>query len=115
MICAFKTAKSASTYLIILWMAINAVFMVLELTVFGDASDLNNSIELVLWVASIAGLVSMLKWGLALSIFTFCYTLSTSVSNVIYYSVWLVNVPRVIINAVVIVYLFSSLFAGKFK
>ncbi len=96
-------------------MTINAVFMVLELTIFGDTADLNHSIELVLWLSSIAGLFSMRKWGEALSIFTLCYTLGTSMSIMIYYSIWLVNAPRVIINASITAYLFRRLFAGKFK
>ena len=110
-----KPKTPLAAYLIIAWMVINAVFMVLELTVFGDAADLNNSIELVLWVGSITGLVSMRKWGVALATFTLCYTLSTSMGNIIYYGIWAVNAPRVIINAVAILYLFRSMFAGKFK
>jgi hypothetical protein len=42
-------------------MAINLFLMVLEVTVLNDAADLNNSIELVLWTASIAGLALMNK------------------------------------------------------
>jgi hypothetical protein len=45
--------------------------MILELTVFGDAADLNNSIELVS-VDWLICLVSMRKWGAALATFTFC-------------------------------------------
>lgn len=43
-------------------MVINAVFMALEVTVFNDVADLNNSILLILWVLSTAGLLLMKKW-----------------------------------------------------
>jgi len=96
-------------------MAVNVVLMILELTVFGDAADLNNSLDLILWVASIADLASMRKCGAALPIFTLTYTLSTSMNNIIYYSLWAINGPRVVINAIAILYLFKSIFADKFK
>jgi hypothetical protein len=107
--------RPIAIYLILAWMSVNGVFMVLELTVFGDATDLNNSLELILWVVSIAGLASTRKWGVALPAFTLTYTLSTSMNNIIYYSLWTINGPRVVINAIAIVYLFKSIFAGKFK
>jgi hypothetical protein len=105
--------RQTALYLILVWMAINAVFMILELTIFGDSADLNNSIELVLWASSIAGLALAQKWGVALSTFTLIYTLSTSMGNIIYYSLWVVNAPRVVINAVLILYLFRKIFEGK--
>jgi hypothetical protein len=107
--------KPLALYLILVWMAINAVFMILELTIFGDSADLNNSIELVLWASSIAGLALAQKWGAAFSTFTLIYTLSTSMGNILYYSLWVVNAPRVIINAVLILYLFQKIFEGKFN
>ncbi len=67
-------------YPILAWMAINFLFMVLELTVLSDAADLNKSVELVLRAGSIAGLASMRKWGVALAIFIFCCAMSTSIS-----------------------------------
>jgi len=36
----------------------------------GDTADLNNWIEIALWVSSIAGVFSMKKWGAAFAIFT---------------------------------------------
>ena len=105
----------AAIYLVIVWAAINALFMVLELTVFGDSADLNNSIELILWIATVAGLVTMRKWGAAIATFTFSYTLSTSMGNVIYYSLWEINGPRVLLNAVIIIYLYRAISANKFK
>ena len=79
-----------------------------------DYVDLNNWIELVLWSSSILGLLSMKKWGAALTTFTLIYTLSISVSIVIYYQIW-INVIRIIINAILTAYMFRSIFANKFK
>ena len=36
----------------------------------GDTADLNNWIEIALWITSIAGVLSMSKWGIAFAIFT---------------------------------------------
>jgi len=94
-------------------MAINAVFMILELTILGDSADLKNSIELILWASSIAGLALAQKWGVPLSTFTLIYTLSASMGNIMYYSLWVVNAPRAIINAMLILYLFRKIFEGK--
>ena len=80
----------------------------------GDTADLNNWIEIALWATSIAGLLSMRKWGVAFAIFVLVYTLSTSVGILIYYGVW-INAVRVAVNVPVIVYLFKTLFEGKFK
>jgi hypothetical protein len=110
-----KLKTSVATYLIVAWMVINAIFMILEVTVLGDAVDLNNSIELILWFSSLVGLLSMRKWGIALTVFTLCYTLSTSMGIIIYFSGWVVNAPRVILNAIATWYIFKSIFAGKFK
>ena len=54
----------------------------------------------------------MRKWGTAFAAFTLIYTLSTSVSIIIYYQVWL-NALRVVINVAVIVYLFKNLLKNK--
>lgn len=80
----------------------------------GDFEDLNNWIELALWSISIAGLLSMRRWGAAFATFTLIYTLSTSVGILIYFQVWL-NAVRVIINAPAIIYMFKSMFASKYK
>ena len=71
---------------------------------------MNNSIELVLWILSIIGLISTRKWGAAVTIFTLCYTLSSSAGNVIYYMLCALNAPRVIINAAAIIYMFKLIF-----
>jgi len=93
-------------------MAVNVLLMLMLLP--EDYLDLNNWIELGLWTSSIVGLLSMKKWGASLTTFTLVYTLSLSVSIVIYYQIWL-NVIRIIINALLTVYMFRSLFADKFK
>jgi hypothetical protein len=85
----------------------------------GDYADLNNWIEIGLWLASIAGLLSIRKWGAAFAIFTLSYSTSTSVGILIYapeffYQLW-PNALRIVINVVVLVYLFRSIFANRFK
>ncbi len=107
-----KSNRTLPIYLIAVWMAINVLLMLLILA-GGDYMDLNNWIELGLWSLSIAGLLSMKKWGIAFATFTLCYTLSTSVGIIIYYQVWL-NALRVIINIPVIIYMFRTIFAVKF-
>ena len=101
-----------STYLIAVWMALNIVLLLMLLP--ADYVDLNNWIELGLWLASIPALLSMKKWGAALAVSTLIYTLSTSVSIIIYYQVW-PNAIRVAINAVVIIFMFRNIFENKFK
>jgi hypothetical protein len=80
----------------------------------GDTADLNNYVEIVLWVGSIAGVLASRKWGVAFAIFTLSYTMSTSVGNVMYYGIW-INVIRVIINIPTILYLFRILLESKNK
>jgi hypothetical protein len=97
-------------------MAINAVFMALEVTIFQDAVDLNNWILLALWVLSIAGLMLERKWGAALVTFTFIYAFSFNAFNCIYFPpVRVLNGASALINAVAIVYMFQSIFANKYK
>jgi hypothetical protein len=60
---AIDRKRPSASFAIVAWMLVNAVFMVLELTVFNDTADLNNSILLVLWVISIIGLISLRKIG----------------------------------------------------
>ena len=107
-----ESDRSSTLYLIVFWMIINIILMLMMLP--EDFMDLNNWIELVLWTCSIAGLLSMRKWGAALVTFTLCYTLSTSMGILIYYQIWL-NAVRLIINVPVIIYMFRCIFAGKFK
>ena len=97
---------------ILIWMAVNVLLFLLLLP--SDYMDLNNWIEISLWITSIGGLFSVKKWGAALATFTLCYTLSTSVGILIYYQIWL-NAVRVIVNLVIIIYMFRSIFDGKFK
>lgn len=44
----------------------------------GDTADLTTWIEIALWITSIAGVLSMKKWGFAFANLTLSYTLSTS-------------------------------------
>ena len=108
-----KPEKKAVSYAIAVWMALNILLMILMIA-NGDVEDLNNWIEIAFWTISIAGVLSMKKWGAAFATFTLCYTLSTSIGIIIYYGIWL-NALRVAINVPVIVYMFRSIFAGKFK
>ena len=97
-------------------MVINAVFMVLELTVFNDAADLNNSILLILWACSTVGLYLLRKWGAALATFTVIYAFSFNAFNVIYFPpARLLNGVSAIINAVAVVYIFKNIFANRFR
>jgi len=77
-----KPNKSPAIYAILAWMIINAIFFLLELTVFNDAADLNNSILLILWALSVVGLSLMRKWGAALATFTLTYAFSFNAFNV---------------------------------
>ena len=106
-----KSKREPLTYLIAIWMIINIALMLTLLP--ADYMDLNNWIELALWIPSIVGILSMKKWGIALALFTLIYTMSTSVSILVYYQVWL-NALRVIINIVLIIYLFRRILSNKF-
>jgi len=106
-----KSSRSPAIYLIVVWMAINILIMLMMLP--EDYMDPNNWIELMLWASSIAGSLLMKKWGVALATFTLCYTLSTSVGILIYYQIW-INAVR-FINIPLILYMFKSIFEGKFK
>jgi hypothetical protein len=114
-----RTEKLA-VYLTIVWMIINIALFTLML-LNGDVEDFNNWIEIALWVISIAGLLSAKKWGLAFTVFTLAYTLSTSVGIVIYVqglsfdAVLWVNAVRVLINAILIVYFFKQLLDYRSK
>jgi hypothetical protein len=118
---ASNRKRPVGIYLIIVWMAINLVLLALMIP--GDHSDLNNYIEPILWAASMAGLLTMKKAGAAFATSVLCITLSTSMFNVLiaYYTgntgepVAYVNALRIVINAVTVVYMFKSIFAGKFK
>jgi hypothetical protein len=67
----FPYANSNQTIIaiiVLVWMAINAVFFALEAPLFNDAADLNNSILLILWIASMASLLITRKTGYAISL-----------------------------------------------
>jgi hypothetical protein len=89
----------------------------------GDPQDLNNYIEVILWIPSIVGLLMMTKWGAALSVSVLSITLGTSMGNVLlaYYLAVLhepfapINALRIVINAAAIVYLFKKIFSNKFR
>ena len=89
----------------------------------GDYQDLNNYIEVILWIPSIVGLSLMKKWGAALTVAVLAITLGTSMGIVLFahYLSLLhdphvpINVLRIVVNAVAIVYLFRSIFSGKFR
>ena len=106
----FKSKRAPATYAIVAWMIINAVFMLLELTVFNDAADLNNSILLVLWLVSIAGLLLMKKYGGAIAVFAVIYAFSFNAFNLIYFGlpIALLNGTSAIINAAAAIYLLIS-------
>ena len=111
-----KSNRLLGIYAILVWIIFNAIFMILELTVFNDAADHNNSILLVLWIVSIIGLLSMKKLGAALATFSLIYAFSFNAFNVIYYpQVFLLNGTSAIINLVAIGYMFRTIFSNKYK
>ncbi|MFB3888186.1 MAG: hypothetical protein ACE14S_01745 [Candidatus Bathyarchaeia archaeon] len=109
------------TAIIIAWMALNVALLMLLIP--GDLEDLNNYIEFVLWIASIAGLATMRKAGAAFATAVLCVTLGTSLGNVLlaYYSgvmghpVAYVNGLRIAVNAAAAAYMFKRMFEGKYE
>jgi hypothetical protein len=83
--------------------------MALEVTIFNDAADPNNSILLVLSIASIGGLVFAGKYGLALTTFTVIYAFSFNAFNLLYFGVSQLNLVSALVNALATVFLFSTL------
>jgi len=108
-------------YLLILWMIINVLLFIAMIP--GDPQDLNNYIEVVLWIPSIVGLWMMKKWGAALTVAVLGITLGTSMGNVLlaYYLSMLhepfapTNALRIVVNAAAIIYLFKNIFSNKFR
>ncbi len=94
---------------ILIWLAINAIFMVLELTVFNDAADPNNTIILVLSVASIASLLLSTKYGIAITTFSVIYAFSFNAFNLLYFGTSVLNIISATINGVITVFLMVSL------
>ncbi len=111
-----KSNRSPAIFAVLAWIIINLIFMILELTIFNDAADLNNSILLILWILSIIGLFSMRKIGAAITLFALTYAFSFNAFNVIYFTeARTLNSISAIINAIAIIYMFRSIFANKFK
>ena len=110
-----ENKRPVGIYAVLAWMIFNAVFYALELTIFNDAADLNNSIMLVLRVFSVIGLISVRKIGAALATSTLIYALAFNTFNVIYYSIYLLNGTSAIINLIAAIYMFRIIFANKFR
>jgi hypothetical protein len=90
------------------------IVLITILLVNGDTADFNNWLKISLSSISIAGLLSMKKWGAEIVIFTLCYTFTSSLGNVMYFHIW-INALRVVINALLIVLVSKWIFEGKFK
>ena len=115
-----EVRRAVGVYVVLAWMVVNVILFALMIP--GDNADLNNYVEVALWVSSIAGLWLNKRWGFALAISVLGITLGTSMGNVFlaYYTGTLqllfapVNALRIIVHAAAIVYLFRFLFRGKF-
>jgi hypothetical protein len=109
--------KPLSVYALLPWMVLNVALLLLLIP--GDYQEPNTYIELMLRIPSIAGLLSMKKWGAPLTIATSCVTLGTSMGIAIYYPSFeayaLVNSLRIVVNVVGVVRLSRLVFAGKFS
>jgi len=114
-------SRALGVYAVLAWMILNVILFAMMIP--SDAADLNNYIEVVLWVCSIAGLLLGKRWGGALAITVLGVTLGTSMGNVLmaYYTGTLgllfapVNALRIVANAVAIAYLFRCVFRGDFR
>jgi hypothetical protein len=107
--------QSTALKLILLWMAFNTVFYALEVTLFNDAADFNNSIQLILWITSMAALLRTKKFGFAVSIFTVVFAFAFNTFNIIYFSAelpvaaLLINSVSAVINLAVFMFLLKAL------
>jgi|SRR5665647_2780365 len=111
-----KPKKTLAIFAIVAWMVINTVFMALEVTVFNDSADLNNSILLALWIISTVGLLLMKKFGAAIATFSLIYAFSFNAFNVIYFpEARLLNGISAVANAVAVVYMFISIFKNRYR
>jgi hypothetical protein len=106
-----KQKRTPTIYAIVVWMVINVVFMALELTVFNDAADLNNSILLILWLVSIVSLTFTKKYGAAVAVFVLVYAFSFNAFNIIYFgsSIAIINGISAIINFAAAIYLLTGM------
>ncbi len=108
--------RSLAMFTVVAWMVVNVIFMILELTLFGDSADLNNSILLIFWSASIIGLLSLKKIGAAFATFSVVYAFSFNAFNVIYFpQVRTLNGVSAIINAVALIYMFATILTNKYR
>ncbi len=112
-----KSNRSPAIYAILAWVVINAIFMFLEVTLFNDATDLNNSVLLILWIASIVGLAMTRKAGAAFATFSLVYAFAFNAFNVIYFypQASLLNSTSAIINTIAIIYMFRAISTNKFQ
>ena len=84
-----ETHRPSAIYAIVAWMILSIIIVTLSI-LSGDTADLNNWIEIALWITLIAGVPIHEEMGFRLAIFTLSYTLSTSsMSNAIYYGIWI--------------------------
>jgi hypothetical protein len=74
-----KPEKSLALYLLVIWMIINVLLFLAMIP--GDPQDLNNYIEVILWIPSIVGLLMMKKWGATLTVAVLGITLGTSMAT----------------------------------
>ena len=112
-----KTSKRPSAlYGILALLSVFATFMILELTLFGDTADLNNSIILALSISSIIGLITMRKAGAAWATFSLTYIFSFNAFNVIYFpNTAILNGVSAILSAIGVVYMFKTIFSNRYK
>jgi hypothetical protein len=107
--------RPPAIFAIVIWMIINAVFFVIEVTALNDAADFNNSILLILFVSSTIGLLSMRKAGAALALFTLIYAFSFNAFNFLYFpEARLLNSVSAVMNITAMVYMFISIFQNKY-
>lgn len=116
-----KNEKPLAIFGVVIWMLINVLLFLAMIP--EDPQDVNNYIEVILWIPCIMGLWIMKKWGAALSVTVLGITLGTSMGNVLlaYYNSAFneafapINALRIVVNAVAIVYLFKKIFENKFR
>ncbi len=102
-----KTKTSPGIFAVVAWMAVNVIFFGLEVTVLNDAADLNNSILLVLMLASIGSLFIVRKYGVAITAFVLTYAFSFNAFNLIYFDFSVLNTVSALLNIASVAFLFS--------
>jgi hypothetical protein len=112
--------RPLGVYLTILWMTINVSMLTYMILTHPDQP--HSTIEMTMWIPSIAGLWLMKKWGAALAVAVLCITLGISLGDVLLIcgsstgqlTFVPVNTLRIILNAAASAYLFKCIFAKKF-